>query len=120
MVARRALLLECALVFLVNHDQAKPFESYAFLNQRVRANACINFARSKRLMQTLLVGCFQRSDQQLDSIRGLRENAFEVASVLLGENLCRYHQRRLISVLHRDHHCDQRDDRFAAADIALQ
>ena len=40
--------------------------------------------------------------------------------MLLGEQLGGRHDRRLIAVLHREQRREQRDDRLAAADVALQ
>ena len=40
--------------------------------------------------------------------------------VLLGQNLGRRHERHLQAVLHRDERGQQRDDRLAGADVALQ
>ena len=42
------------------------------------------------------------------------------AVVLLGEDLGRRHERDLEAVLHRDDRGQQRDDRLAGADVALQ
>ena len=43
-----------------------------------------------------------------------------VAVVLLGEDLGRRHERHLQAVLHRHERREQRDDRLAGADVALQ
>ncbi len=50
----------------------------------------------------------------------MREEAFDVAGVLFRENLGGRHERRLKIVFHRGDHRDDGDDRFAAADVALQ
>ena len=47
-------------------------------------------------------------------------NARHRSHVLLGEQLGRRHDRRLIAVLDREQRGEQRDDRLAAADVALQ
>ena len=47
-------------------------------------------------------------------------SARERARVLLGEQLGGRHDRRLIAVLDREQRGEQRDDRLAAADVALQ
>ena len=49
-----------------------------------------------------------------------REQARHRAHMLFGEQLGRHHDRRLISVLDREQRGEQRDDRLAAADVALQ
>ena len=42
------------------------------------------------------------------------------SEMLLGEDLGRRHERDLQAVLHRDQRRQQRDDRLAGADVALQ
>ena len=107
-------------MLLVDHDQGQILKGDFFLNQGVRADAGVNVAGGQGLMQDFLLARFQRTNQELDAVRRLRENTFDVAGVLFGENFSRDHQRGLITVLQRRQHGDQRHDRFAAADVALQ
>ena len=61
-----------------------------------------------------------RSGQQRDPKPRLLQEPGDVAEVLLGEDLGRRHERDLQTVLHRDERRQQRHDRLAGPDVALQ
>ena len=75
--------------------------------------------RDRRVQLALLRGA-QAAREQLDAVGRPGEDALDVARVLLGENLGRGHQRRLVAVLDGDDHGLDGDDRLAAADVALE
>ncbi len=60
----------------------------------------------------------QPTDQQLGPKLERRQQPGERRVVLLGQQLGRRHQRRLVVVLDRQQHREQRHDRLAGADIA--
>ena len=63
---------------------------------------------------------FSRPVRKPISTRAARGVALQCRVVLAGEDLGRRHQCRLAAALDRGQHREQRDDRLAAADIALQ
>ena len=62
---------------------------------------------------------FFAPSQEADLDMGRRGMALQRRVMLPGENLGRRHQCRLTATLDRGQHCDQRDDRLAAADVTL-
>ena len=61
-----------------------------------------------------------RAGQQRDPEPRRLQQLRDAQEVLLGEDLGRRHERDLQAVLHRDQRGEQRDDRLAGADVALQ
>ena len=61
-----------------------------------------------------------RAGQQRDAEARRLQQPRDVDEVLLGQDLGRRHERHLQAVLHRDERRQQRDDRLARADVALQ
>ena len=59
------------------------------------------------------------ADQQFDTVTGAGKQLSRVAKVLFGEDLGRGHQCGLISVFHYGKDRQERHDRLAAADVAL-
>ena len=70
--------------------------------------------------QRVLVQPRRAAGQQVDAEARLRQQPRDVAVVLRREDLGRRHERHLQPVLHRDDRREQRDDRLARADVALQ
>ena len=86
----------------------------------MRTDDRVDFTGGDRLMQAFLISGLERAGQEFDPIRRLRQHPLDVASVLFGEDLSRRHQRALIAILHCGQHGYERDDRLAAAHVALQ
>ena len=61
-----------------------------------------------------------RSGQQRDPEPRRLQQLRDAQEVLLGQDLGRRHERDLQAVLHRDQRGQQRHDRLAGADVALQ
>src|SRR5215813_8728360 len=113
-------LQDAEAMLFVDHGEAQTFELHRVLNKRVRADDQVDVARGDGCLNLALLFRLQTTGKQLDAIRGVGEPAPNVAGVLLGQNLRRRHQGRLVAVLDRDDHRLNRDDRLAAAHVALQ
>src|SRR5215470_6564112 len=107
-------------MLLVDYGEAELSELHRVLNQRVRSDDQVDVARSDGVLNLALLFRLQTAGEQLDAIRGVGEPAPDVAGVLFCQNLRRRHQGRLVAVLDRDDHRLNRDDRLAAAHVALQ
>ena len=70
--------------------------------------------------QRVLLQARRAAGQQIDAEPGRGQQPRDVAVVLRGQDLGRRHERHLQAVLHRDDRRQQRDDRLAGADVALQ
>ena len=79
----------------------------------------VNVSGGEVFMQPPLFRRAQRSDKEFDAVGRRREQALDVAGVLLRQDFGRDHQRGLVIILHRGQHRLERDDGFAAADISL-
>ena len=92
----------------------------ALLHERVRADDEHRLAGRQALRDRLALARREAAGEQnrLDAER--REQRAHRPRVLLGEQLGRRHDRRLIAVLDREQRREQRDDRLSAADVALQ
>ena len=116
-----AALQHAEAMLLVDDDQGQRAELDVLLHQRVRADDQVDVAALDRRQQRR--GARPRSIRPLSSATRKRVCASQreiVADVLLGQDLGRRHERDLIAVLHGHHRGQQRDDRLAGADIALQ
>src|SRR5262249_22626661 len=108
-----------AMLF-VDHREAELSELNRILNQRVSADDQVDVARSDGLLHLALLFRLETPREQFDAVRRQAEPAPNVAGVLFGQNFRRRHQRRLVAVLDRDDHRLNRDNRLAAAHVALQ
>jgi hypothetical protein len=104
-------------VLLVDHHETEAMELHGFLQERVGADDDSHRADRQLPPHRPLLRSGQASDQQAGLDVERSEQLLERRVVLLGEQLGRRHERRLISVLHREHHPEQRDDGLARADV---
>ena len=122
-VGRRALgdeggaLLHAEPVLLVDHHQAELPERDRLLQQRMRAeNDACRTGRDALARRCLLCGAHPAEQHLRHDAEGC-EQARQRGRVLFREQLGRGHERRLMSVLERHQHREQRHDRLARADI---
>lgn len=113
-------MLDAEAVLLVDDREPQPVEVDAFSEQRVRAD------RNRRLSAgELRDGRIARAraltaEDRLERDPQRQEKRREFACVLPREQLGRRHQCRLHAVARRQHDGARCDQRFAAADVALQ
>ena len=107
-------------MLLVDRGEAELGERRRLLHERVRADDQHRLAtrESRRDRLSFARGKTPGQQNRLDAER--REQLGHGSCVLLGEQFGRYHDRGLIAVLDREQRGEQRDDRLAAADVALQ
>ena len=118
--AERQALTHAEAMLLVDDGEAEIGEGDALLKQRVGADDNVDLARSparraSRAARRLVAAGEQGNPQA----RAFGELA-PCARMLAGEHFGRRHHRRLPPRLDDLGHCEQRDDRLARADIALQ
>src|SRR6266567_13166 len=117
----QALALEDAeAVLLVNGDEAETREFHVVFNQGMRADDELRFARTNTIKGGGFLRSFQAADEQLDAIAGFGEDAARGKKMLDGENLGWGHESGLGAVFDGDDGGLQRDNGFAAADVALE
>ena len=118
--SQRRALQDAEAMLLVDDDQAELLEPHVALDQRVRADDQVHGARFDLRELAPARRRARRAGQQRDAEpRGLQQPR-DVHEVLLGEDLGRRHEGHLQAVLHRDERRQQRHDRLAGADVALQ
>ncbi len=116
-----ALALEDAeAVLLVDGDETEAGELDLVFDQRVRADDELGFAGADAFERGGFFGVLEAADEQLDAIAAGSEDAARGKIVLHGENFRGRHERGLRGVFDGDDGGLQRDDGFAAADVALQ
>src|ERR1700687_2898958 len=117
----QALALEDSeAMLLIDGDKTEPCEFHIVFNQRVRADDELRFAPSNALEGRGLLRGFQATDEQLHAVACLGEDAPRGEKVLHGENFRGRHEGDLRAVFDGDHRNLQRNDGFAAADVALK
>jgi hypothetical protein len=107
-------------VLLVDHHEPELSEPDVAFDQRVRADDQLDgpgfdfgellAPRSRR----------RRAGEQRHAKPRRLQQPRDVEEVLLGQDLGRRHEGHLQAVLHRHERGEQRDDRLAGADVALQ
>ncbi len=102
-------------VLFVDNDQPELPEQNVLLNERVRANND-HAVTGGYFGKVALLGT-GGLEGNLDAERFCKLHDIQI--VLLGQNLGRRHQGRLISAFHGIEHGHERNDCFAGADIAL-
>ena len=118
--SQRRALDDAETVLLVDDGEAQRSEVDGALHQRVRADDQIDVARRKAREQIAPLQAGRRAGDELDAKARFLQQLSQAEEVLLGENLRRRHERHLQAVLHGDERRQQRDDRLARADVALQ
>ena len=117
----QALALEDAeAVLLVNGDEAEAGEGDVVFDEGVRADDELSFAGADAFEDGGFFRGFQAADEELDAIAGFGEDAAGGKKMLDGENFGGGHEGGLRAVFDGDDGGLQGDDRFAAADVALQ
>ena len=107
-------------MLFVDDDQAELLEADVALHERVGADDEVHRAGFD-LGELLPPGLTTRGPGQQRHAKARRlQQPRDVQEVLLGQNLGRRHERHLQAVLHRDERRQQRHDRLARADVALQ
>ena len=101
---------------------ASALELDVLLDQRVGADDQVDVAALDRRQQRRAASAAVTRPVSSATRYGVAvsQRLDERAVVLLGEDLGRRHERDLEAVLHRHHRRQQRDDRLAGADVALQ
>ncbi len=119
-LCERQTLPHAEAVLLVHHHQTQPGELHRLLDQRMRSDHQLCLARGDPLACPAPFRRWHASRQELDPDRQLAQQAGEGPQMLLGQDLRGSHQRRLIAILHRPQHGEERDHRFSGADIPLE
>ncbi|KGS71199.1 hypothetical protein X979_6010 [Burkholderia pseudomallei MSHR7527] len=117
---QREPLLDAEAVLLVDDHEPEPREFDGVLNHRVRADHELRGAERGRLERRALVLRLQAAGEPRDRHAERLEPAAQLARVLLGEDFGGRHQRGLVAGVDRLRGRERRDDRLAAADVALQ
>ena len=116
-----ALALEDAeAVLLVNGDEAEAGEFDIVFDEGVRADDELGFAGPDAIEDGGFLRGFQAADEEFDVIAGFGEDAARGKEMLDGENFRGGHEGSLRAVFDGDHGGLERDDGFAAPDIALE
>ena len=125
-VRRDALLLQhmplthAELVLLVHHDHANAGQRDILAEDRLRADGDMDVAFGEPLAQRSAAGLLGVMGQQGHvHVRAL-EHLLDRQEMLLGQDLRRRQQQRLMLVGHRHQHGVKRDHGLARADVALQ
>src|SRR5580658_4122712 len=113
-------LEDAEAVLLVDGDEAEARELDLVFDESVRADDELGFAGADAFEGGLLVCELEAADEQFDAIGTGSEYAASRKIVLHGENFGGRHERGLAAVFDGDDGGLQRDNGFAAADVALQ
>ena len=113
-------LLDAEAVLFVDHDEAQVRELHAVLDQRMRADEYVHFARGDAFERSPalpgLRGAGQDGHLHVHSVEHLADGGV----VLAGEDFRRGHHAGLEAVVHREQHRHQRHEGLAAAHVALK
>src|SRR6266852_4868610 len=116
-----ALALEDAeAVLLVNGDEAEAGEFDVVFDEGVGADDELRFAGANALEDGGFLRSFQTADEELDAIACFGEDAARGKKMLDGKNFRGGHESGLRAVFDGDDGGLQRDDGFAAANVALE
>src|SRR5882724_13349233 len=107
-------------MLLVNGDEAETREGDIVFDERMSADDEMGLAGRDTLNRRSLVGMLHPGDEQLDAIAGAFEDAPGAEEMLDGEDFSGGHKRGLRFVFDGDDRGLQRDNGFAAANVALQ
>ena len=107
-------------VLLVDHGEPEIAELDALLEERVGADGDVDFARCERRKRGAPRAAVSRPVNSASRNPAASASALHALKMLAGEDFGRRHQRRLPSGLDDMGHRQQRDDRLARADVALQ
>ena len=109
-------------MLFVDHHDPEATELDVGLEQRVGSYDDLGLARCETLPLAPAIAGFERAGKNPQAVVGtaLVEQPPEVPVVLLGQDLGRRHQRRLVAVVHRNQQRQKRDDRLSRADVPLQ
>ncbi len=107
-------------MLLVNHGEAEIVKGDGLLKQGMRADDDVDRAGGQRIEGSGPLGSLVAAGQQREPQAARRREAAERRKMLARQNLGRRHQRRLPPGLDAGRHGEQRDQRLARADIALQ
>jgi hypothetical protein len=113
-------LADAEAVLLVDHGQAEGFERPVLLDQGVGSDQDVDLAGGAGVPDALLLRPAQTTADQVHVQPEGCQQAGDGAMVLLGEDLGRGHQGRLVAVADGDEGGRGRDHRLARADVALQ
>ena len=118
--AQREALMHAEAMLLVDDREPELAEIDLLLKQRVRADRDLRLRRSRRAPAPRACPCASGCRRATPPRRRAARATPRTCVVLLGEDFGRRHDRDLIAVFHRLQRSQRRDDRLAAADIALQ
>ena len=113
-------LADAEAVLLVDDGEAEVAEGDVGLEERVGADEDGDLAGGEGGELGGALGALVAAGQQVEADAGGLGERRERVEVLAGEDLGRRHQRRLAAGLDRGEHGEQRDQRLAGADVALQ
>ena len=113
-------LKDAEAVLLVNGDEAEARELDLIFDEGVGADDELGFAGADAFESGLFFRGFEAADEQLDFVVAGSEDAPRGKIMLHGENFRGGHERGLGAVFDGDDGGLQRDDGFAAADVALE
>ncbi len=120
LAAKLQPLRDAEAVLLVDDREAQPGQEDLVLEQRVRADREHRVAAGDGRERLLARLGRQPAGEPCDLHGQAGKPERELAVVLLGENFGRRHERDLPAGLDRLQRGERRDDRLAAADVALQ
>ena len=107
-------------MLLVHHDQAEPPEANALLDEGMGADDAADGALRRRGDQRGSRLALHRIGEERHLHPERPEQPAERQQMLLGEDLGRRHERRLIARFDRRQHGQRGDDRLARADVTLE
>ena len=116
----REPLMHAEAMLLVDDDQAEVFEGDLLLEQRVRADQDVDVARLERVEDLGALASALAAREQRNAQASRRAEAADGLKMLARQQFGRRHQCRLRAGLDRRRHGEERHDRLAAADIALE
>ncbi len=117
----QALALEdTEAVLFVDGDKAEAVKFDVFLDEGVCADDELGFAGTDALTRGGFFGGFEAADEEFHGVATRSEDAPGRKEMLDGEDFRGCHQCGLASIFDGDDRGLERDDGFAAADIALQ
>jgi len=113
-------LEDAEAVLLVDGDKAEARKLDLVFDERVGADDELSFAGADAFEGGLLFSVLEAADEEFDFVIAGSEDAARGKIMLHGENFRGRHERGLRAVFDGDDGGLQRDDGFAAADIALE
>ncbi len=113
-------LVHAETMLLVDDRKQQVLVADILLEQRMRADDDLGVTRGDAFENLLALAALGAAGEDLDGNPGFARHLADGGKMLAGQDFGRRHQHRLAAAFDRRQHGDERHDRLAGTDVALQ